>query len=409
MGNNGPNGTERRLVPVQPQGGETALAHVETQIRGSAIDPEIVALAAAIHAKSDGKLTKAEALDAALHYHQTGEIPGRHSYIGTEGKTKGRIIEGYRAVERYVKQDYQVKYRSLTLEETQVHEIQPGDRALACEVYLLDAWRKCIAMGIPYQPIVGVTVVRKGDKFHVPTTKTAHWVLQKQARTDALRQVPGMPATVEEAEELAGELGVTLPEGARLSREQVAAAIAADMRPASSGQRVDASVRPAGFQGYDELGEGLRHEPEPAIEGEYTVDADAEFDAMTGAAEERRSTILEAAEAVSQRIQAAIVARGEQGQREASEKQVGLVNGTLNKLAGGDEGRRAVLNYLFPDIGSASELSSGACNALIETWAARVGEAREARWQVSEQGKSDVAAILAAVRELGGQQSLFEE
>jgi hypothetical protein len=264
---------------------EEQVAVLAPQVTKQGIDPEIIALSAAIFTAAEG-ITKEQAVRAAYHFKTTGETLGRDSYIGLEGKVKGQILEGYRAIERNIREDFQTKYRSLTPDECNEHEIQPGDRALVCEVYLLDTWAKCRAMGIPYQPIVGVTVVRKGERLNVPNTKTAHWVLQKQARKDALRQVPGLAVTGEEVTDAAEAAGIKpdVPIGVQLSREQAIALVKASAQseaPSPAGSRVSLNSRPEGFQGY---GDEPESNPAPAVvvaAGHASAaESDAQFTAL---------------------------------------------------------------------------------------------------------------------------------
>ncbi|MFA6305731.1 MAG: hypothetical protein WC651_03310 [Candidatus Gracilibacteria bacterium] len=278
----------RALAPAQAT--ETAIAAVSRQ----AIDPEIIAIAAAIYTAADG-ITKEQAVRAAYHYHSTGEVMGRDSYVGTKGKVTGQILEGYRAIERNIREDYQVKYRPLRADEADMHEIKEGDRALACEVYLLDTWAKCRNMGIPYEPIVGVTVVRKGDGINIPATKTAHWVLQKQARKDALRQVPGLAMSSEEVLDAAQGAGIQVdkPDGAHLSREQAIALVAEAAR--AQGQREPTtgakylSSHPEGFEGYGDE-PGTDADMLANDQAEQQASADAAFAAMESAQDEAMAT-----------------------------------------------------------------------------------------------------------------------
>lgn len=242
-------------------------APVAAQVSKAGIDPEIVALAAAIYTSAEG-ITKEQAVRAAYHFRTTGEVMGRDAYIGTQGAVKGQVIEGYRAIERTINQDFQVKYRTLRPDECDMHEIEPGDNALACEVYLLDTWAKCRKMGVPYEPIVGVTVLRKGSNQRVPTTKTLHWVMQKQARKDALRQIPGLALDADEVLDAADAAGirVDVPEGAHPTREQAVALLeSAAEKPAQ---------RPTPEQAQATL-----------ARAQAERDADADYDDLEGAPE----------------------------------------------------------------------------------------------------------------------------
>jgi hypothetical protein len=184
---------------------------IAAQVKTTAVDPEIIAMASAIYTATPG-MSKEQAVAAAFHFKTTGEIMGRDSYIGT-GKQAGKILEGYRAVARNVKHDIDTpKYRQLTTEEIAAHGVEPGDKSLACEIALLDVQGKCRKMGIPYRPIVGITVIRAGTKIQVPNTKTELWVLQKQSRVDGLKQIPGGACiSADEIYEDAGLTGDEMP------------------------------------------------------------------------------------------------------------------------------------------------------------------------------------------------------
>jgi len=194
-----------------------------TQAAEQKIAPEIIATAAAIWRASEGTISKEAAIRAAFHFQTTGEVLGRDSYVGTKGSAKGQVIEGYRAVLRNIRQPYQTRFRPMNRDEFVLHELADGDLGLVCELDLLNMRRECITHGIPYAPILGITVLRKGEKLQVPATKTRYWVLQKQARDDAFRQIPGAGLD-DEAAALARN--ITVPEGARLDETQAAALVA---------------------------------------------------------------------------------------------------------------------------------------------------------------------------------------
>ena len=197
---------------------ETALS---AQVQKTAVDPEIIALASAFF--TAGEMTKEQAVKAAYFFYQTGQVEGRDSYIGTTGNVSGKVLEGYRGVAREVGRDYEVKYRRPTNDEIEEHGINPKGKALVCEVYVLDIWQRKQAMGLPYEPVIGIAYYPPGTTIRVPATKTEHWVLQKNARKDALRQVPGIPLDAGEVFEEAAAMGIKvepLPEGAEPSTEQ---------------------------------------------------------------------------------------------------------------------------------------------------------------------------------------------
>jgi hypothetical protein len=175
---------------------------------------------------------------------------GRDFYVNEK---VGRM-EGYRGVARDANErgvgEVQIKYRPLTAEEAADHEIESGDTAVACEVYQLRAWNVCQRMGQRYEPIVGIGVIRKVEKYDKKSTQRwddnarryvslpeSGWRLQtleggmtwrkkaqNRAYKDALRHTPGMPAS---PEEVIAEAAMTLdelpPETARLTMEQAQA------------------------------------------------------------------------------------------------------------------------------------------------------------------------------------------
>jgi hypothetical protein len=175
---------------------------------------------------------------------------GRDFYVNEK---VGRM-EGYRGVARDANErgvgEVQIKYRPLTAEEAADHEIEAGDTAVACEVYQLRAWNVCQRMGQRYEPIVGVGVIRKVEKYDKKSTQRwddnarryvqlpeSGWRLQtleggmtwrkkaqNRAYKDALRHTPGMPAS---PEEVIADAAMTLdelpPETARLTMEQAQA------------------------------------------------------------------------------------------------------------------------------------------------------------------------------------------
>ncbi len=119
------------------------------------------------------KITADMALAAAMYQAGTGQLLGRDFYVN---ERIGRM-EGYRGVARDAVDrgigDVQIKYRSLTAEEADDHEIQPGDTAVVCEVYQLRAWQLAQRIGQRYEPVTGVGVVRKIEKHTAHEWKSA--------------------------------------------------------------------------------------------------------------------------------------------------------------------------------------------------------------------------------------------
>jgi hypothetical protein len=241
----------------------------------SKLPPEIVARAAGIAADvmaSGGAITPAGALAAAYHFVTTGEIAGRDSYV-----VNGKVFEGYRAVTRRLDMSrYQYRYRPLTDEEKEWNGIEPSWQALICELDVLKARRQCILANIPYQPILGLGILKPQDKLtssgakkDPPKTKTWYWVLCKRARVDALRQAGENVSAEEVLEEAeAHGINVSVPEGARLTQEQAELVVEnAEREQAISGA-------PAG--------DGNGHD----------VDPDAKLEAMSAEAIRERFTKL---------------------------------------------------------------------------------------------------------------------
>ena len=217
------------------------------------IDPRLLMAAKAIQLMAgqdnDGnpKITGDMAIAAAMYQAGTGQLLGRDFYVNEK---VGRM-EGYRGVARDANErgvgEVQIKYRPLTAQEAEDHEIQPGDTAVACEVYQLRAWNMAQRMGQRYEPIVGIGVIRKVEKYDKKSTQRwddnqrryvqlpeSNWrqatleggmtwrkKAQNRAYKDALRHTPGMPASPEEViADAAVNLDELPPEAARLTMEQ---------------------------------------------------------------------------------------------------------------------------------------------------------------------------------------------
>lgn len=231
-------------------GAQAALDTVET-------DPRLLMAAKAIQlmagTNEDGtpKITADMALAAAMYQAGTGQLLGRDFYVN---ERIGRM-EGYRGVSRDAVDrgigEVQIKYRSLTAEEADDHEIQAGDTAVVCEVYQLRAWRLAQQMGQRYEPVSGVGVVRKIEKHtahkweksssgksYKAVLPEAQWKplqleggmtwrkkAQNRAYKEALRHVPGGHASADEILEEAALRGMAEmpPEAARLTMEQAQA------------------------------------------------------------------------------------------------------------------------------------------------------------------------------------------
>lgn len=196
--------------------------------------PEIKALAVRIAANSLAKnetITAAQALAAAFHFFETGEVLGRHAYVGT-GKLTGQVLEGYRGVARKLNMSkYQWRYRAPSEQEKQDHHIGAQDRMVICELTDLVAYAAAKRNGLDYQPIIGISIVRQGDKVNSPAYRDSRWIMEKQARVDALRQV-GENTSTEDVLAEAEANGIDMSEirdaqaqGAWLNAEQAEVAV----------------------------------------------------------------------------------------------------------------------------------------------------------------------------------------
>ncbi len=175
-------------------------ATLQNALNETQIDPRLAMAAKVIQAMAgldkDGKpaISADMALAAAVYQAGTGQVLGRDFYLNEK---VGRM-EGYRgvardAIERGVG-EVQVEYRSLTAEEAEDHEIQPGDTAVVCEVYQLRAWRMAQGIGKRYKPIEGVGVVRKIEKYDRKSTQ--RWN-DGQRRYEQLPESQWRPAQLE--------------------------------------------------------------------------------------------------------------------------------------------------------------------------------------------------------------------
>jgi len=215
--------------------GEKAVQVSAPQLDFSGVPLPVLSRAASIAAEimaNGGSITPPQALAAAYHFYETGEVIGRHAYVGTKGNVAGRVLEGYRGVARKLDMSkYQWRYRPPTPDEMARHHIGPQDRMTVCELDVLAARRQCIEMGVEYQPIIGVSIVRQGDKINSPAFRDSVWLMEKQARVDALRQVGEQTSGDEDLEEAeahgvdVAEIRAMQENGAVINQEQMAAAI----------------------------------------------------------------------------------------------------------------------------------------------------------------------------------------
>jgi hypothetical protein len=210
----------------------------------SKIDPAIMTRAAAIAADimaNGGHINAAQALAAAYHFEQTGEVIGRHAYVGTTGQVAGKVLEGYRGVARGLDMSqFQFRYRPLTDDEKKMHDIDPKWQTVACEIDVLKARARCIRMHIEYQPVIGIGILKPSEKVtssgqpkDPPKTKTWYWVLQKRSRVDGMRQLGENTS----GDDVLEEADVEAPEGAHLTIGQAEAFVREHFRKLNAPER----------------------------------------------------------------------------------------------------------------------------------------------------------------------------
>lgn len=365
------------------------------------VPAEIMQLAVALWASlgQDGSgISQADALKAAIHAERTGEVFGRDSYIGTQGKVKGQILEGYRAIQNRIETPYIVKYRPLTEDEATENEIKPGMRALICEVYVLDVWRRAQKMHVPYAPVCGLGILRPSDMTtydgkpkEPPTGKTWRWVLEKRARKDALRQLPAWAREPFDWHEDDDE-----DDNAQTRRlaaaEQAAAEEAAHFQqlpPEEQRARLTSNViAMRGAKTADPLGVDSPPQAAAAVTAKPPPDLDHDgWNELVGAAERIRARLLGQAQPVS--------TNGAQPDSLTLKK----ANGSLGILIRDDAKRRAVREWLC-GVKNADELSAGQCQALIGWINARKQTLDDGSsvWLPAGQAVDELKVILAALQ-----------
>lgn len=178
------------------------------------------------------KLTDSEAMALAYAAKAMGHNPLAGEIYAIPGKG---VTDGYRGLIKDARPgSYHIRYRPLTAEEVADHEVRPGDVARACELYLFAEIEQCKRHGIPYEPTVGVGIVREEEKFQTerwdnatrtklplpreqwqpvnpPTGRSWGWKAEIRAMKDALRRAGVAYVDLEETEALrqrAEEIGV---------------------------------------------------------------------------------------------------------------------------------------------------------------------------------------------------------
>jgi hypothetical protein len=276
--------------------------------------------------KNAGDLSDTEAMAAAAFGKSSGQSIFEGDYYAVAGMG---VVPGYRGEQKKANDadgNYVLQHRTPTTQEIEENEIKTGDILVVTEIYQPHKMQQAVKMGLHYQPIVGIGIVRKADKWISYEWKTAqsgkrykaalpedkwttpvdppvgrswHWKATKRADKDALRQIAGVSATAREALAKAEAEDVDLSPEVKEhgTREQIIAATEQAQRPTTPGPKVDLGSSPAGFQGYSEdsdivEGEIIPHDgpggqPEYETQGNLDVlkeaSHDAEFTAIPAA------------------------------------------------------------------------------------------------------------------------------
>ena len=163
----------------------------------------------------------------ALALAQAARAMGRNPLAGEIYAIPGKgVADGYRGLIKDARPgSYHLKYRPLTAEEVEEHEVRTGDIARACELYLFAEVEQCKRYGVPYEPTVGVGIVREEEKFQTerwdnatrarlplprdqwkpippPTGRSWGWKAEIRAMKDALRRAGVAYVDLEEIEGL---------------------------------------------------------------------------------------------------------------------------------------------------------------------------------------------------------------
>lgn len=152
------------------------------------------------------KISEQEAIAGAMYGKAHGLDPFKGEYFIIPGKG---VYPGYRG-EMKQAGDYYTQTRPLRGDEATEHEIMPGDSARIVEVYQPEMMRQMRVLGMQYQPIIGVGIVRKAEKYTTwkwvngqrvnlstpepidpPTGRSWSWKAEQRALKDALRHMQG--------------------------------------------------------------------------------------------------------------------------------------------------------------------------------------------------------------------------
>lgn len=469
MANNNSNGTSRALTPAPNAAMIPQINPVDSAalaiLGESESNAPIVERAKQIllSRPANRKLSAPRAIAAALH---EAEHPGKREGRDFHVDEKMGIVDSYQGLQKdaEARADFYARPRPMRGEEAEMHEIQPGDTGAIYEFYERDVAARNRAAGIPYDPLIGVGIVREAEKFQStawddqakrsyklprdkwgppidpPTGRSWYWKAQTRAFRDGLRRIPGMAAqlTAGQILELAEEEGLPMPpEGARLTRDQALAWVEQQRKERDERERQSALTPQERQQEAADLAARVeaRHAriaaehrpfddpPAPDIPPADVIDADAHelpedepagapedydadsgFEGIPGAIEEReaaKSETVRQAEAVRDRIKSLIGA--------SPVKSNSAVRGKMTLLNMFTEDRHGVLRFLF-GLEDLENIPGPEAEALL-TWRAAKKETVDGAetWVPSAQAVADARILAAAVRELSGQAPLFRE
>lgn len=441
-------GNNRQLQPQQPG----AIAQVKPQDQAALdmvrqADPELHkrVIEIMLSQPANKPLSAPRALAAAMYER---ENPGRKLGRDFYADEKMGIVPSYRGEQKDAQDnsDFYTQFRSLTVIESEEHEVQIGDVAIVCEGYQFALMRHLRQAGIRYQPTVGVGIVRKHERYSEttawddsrkkyvkvpeerwgpaidpPVGKSWRWKAEQRAYKDCLRHMPGVKLPAEVLEDLDADGYEMPPETAHLSHDQAqawaetrrddaAAQTERDtMTPEERHSQAQANIErmrgPADFKGFgddDVPPEIMRvfQAPEP--------DADTDFDSLPGAIAERDRMTVELADIITKRI---TDSQADGWNQAASDRQVGALQGLLHAVAPDAGDRQLLVTYLsYGNLRSAAEASAGFAGALIGAWTTTVenGEGKRKR-TVTDLAKTEAAQIIAAANIVHGQAPLFAE
>jgi hypothetical protein len=181
---------------------------------------------------------------------QAARVMGRNPLAGEIWAIAGKgVTDGYRGLIKDAKPgSYTYRYRNPKPNEITAHEIRERDIARICELYIFEEARQCRELGIPYEPVTGIGIVREEERYQTeawdastrrrialprekwqpiapPTGRSWFWRAEIRALKDALRRAGLAYAEYAEEEEIrvtANEV-MQLEEGKRQREEYIAA------------------------------------------------------------------------------------------------------------------------------------------------------------------------------------------